>query len=187
MTEPWKPSPVQLEAARAKKVRDLVAADLAVLFCGINPGLYSGAVGHHFARPGNRFWPALHGSGFTPRLLSPFEESELLEHGLGVTNFVMRTTATAAELTPEELEASGRRLKAKVRRLRPRWLAPLGVTAYRRAFGRPRAAVGPQEDFIATTRIWLLPNPSGLNAHYQLPALIDEFARLRASVEESGS
>ena len=187
MTEPWKPSPAQLEAARAKKVRDLVAPDLAVLFCGINPGLYSGAVGHHFARPGNRFWPALHGSGFTPRLLSPFEESELLAHGLGVTNFVMRTTATAAELSREELEASGRRLKAKVRRLRPRWLAPLGVTAYRRAFGRPKAVVGPQEDVIATTRIWLLPNPSGLNAHYQLPALIAEFARLRAAVEESGS
>ena len=109
MTEPWKPSPEQLEAARAKRVRDLVAPDLAVLFCGINPGLYSGAVGHHFARPGNRFWPALHGSGFTPRLLSPFDESELLAHGLGVTNFVSRTTATAAELSPEELESSGPR------------------------------------------------------------------------------
>jgi TDG/mug DNA glycosylase family protein len=187
VTAPWKPSPEQLAAASTKKVRDLVAPDLAVLFCGINPGLYSGAVGHHFARPGNRFWPALHGSGFTPRLLSPFDESELLAHGLGVTNFVSRTTATADELSPEELEASGPRLKSKVRRLRPRWLAPLGVTAYRRAFGRPKAVVGPQEDVIATTRIWLLPNPSGLNAHYQLPALIAEFARLRASVEKSGS
>nr|MBA2599484.1 G/U mismatch-specific DNA glycosylase [Actinomycetota bacterium] len=182
MTEPWKPTPEQLELARDKQVPDLVGPDLAVLFCGINPGLYSGAVGRHFARPGNRFWPALHGSGFTARRLSPFDERELLGSRLGVTNFVERTTATAAELSPEEIEAGGRRLKAKVRRLRPRWLAPLGVTAYRRAFGPPNAAVGLQAEVIGTTRIWLLPNPSGLNAHYQLPALIDEFARLRDEV-----
>ena len=129
MTEPWKPTREQLELARDKKVPDLVAPDLAVLFCGINPGLYSGAVGHHFARPGNRFWPALHGSGFTARRLSPFDERELLAFDLGVTNFVERTTATAAELSPQEIEAGSRHLKAKARRLRPRWLAPLGVTA----------------------------------------------------------
>ena len=185
MTEPWKPTREQLELARDKKVPDLVAPDLAVLFCGINPGLYSGAVGRHFARPGNRFWPALHGSGFTARRLSPFDERELLASRLGVTNFVRRTTATAAELSPEEIEAGGRSLKAKVRRLRPRWLAPLGVTAYRRAFGPPDVAVGLQGEVIGITRIWLLPNPSGLNAHYQLPVLIDEFARLRDAVEDA--
>src|SRR5688500_7518875 len=161
-----KPTRADLLAAKNRTIRDVAAPGLRVLFCGINPGLYSGATGHHFARPGNRFWPALHASGFTPRRLAPHEERELLALGLGITNVVARTTATADELTPEELAQGGRRLRAKVRRLRPRWLAVLGVGAYRVAFGRPRAALGPQPERIGDTGIWVLPNPSGLNANY---------------------
>ncbi len=151
------------------------------MFCGINPGLYSGAVGHHFARPGNRFWPALYRSGFTPRLLGPFEERELLGLGLGITNIVGRTTARADELDAEELRSGAAQLRRKVLRRRPRWLAPLGLTAYRIGFGDARAQVGPQEVRIGATRVWLLPNPSGLNAHYQLDDLATEFRRLAAA------
>ncbi|MDP9068203.1 MAG: G/U mismatch-specific DNA glycosylase [Actinomycetota bacterium] len=163
-------------------MRDVIADDLDVLFCGINPGLYSGAVGHHFARPGNRFWPALHRGGFTPRLLSPFEERDLLTLGLGITNIVARTTARADELEADELRRGAARLRRKVLNRRPRWLAPLGLTAYRIGFGDASARVGPQEARIGATRVWLLPNPSGLNAHYQPDDLAAEFARLRAAV-----
>src|SRR3954470_17914972 len=166
----WKPSKAQLAAAKTRTLRDVVARDLAILLCGINPGLYSAAVGHHFARPGNRFWPTLHGGGFTPRVLSPFEERELLALGYGITNVVDRATATADELKREELIAGGKKLVAKVKKYRPRVLAVVGLGAYRVAFDRPKAAVGPQEpqeDFVGETRLWVLPNPSGLNAHYQ--------------------
>ena len=185
MSAPWKPTPEQLEAARDKTIKDVIAPGLNVLFCGINPGLYSGATGHHFARPGNRFWPALHRSGFTPRLLSPFEERELLSLGLGVTNIVARTTAQAGELTTQELHEGGVRLQRKVRRHRPRWLAVLGLTAYRSAFSEKGGVVGPQDRTIGSTRIWLLPNPSGLNAHYQLPDLAREFRKLRKAAERA--
>lgn len=179
MTTPWKPTRDQLEAARNKTIRDVIRPGLRVLFCGINPGLYSGATGHHFARPGNRFWPALHRSGFTPVQLSPFDERELLTFDLGVTNVVARTTALASELTTDELIAGGERLERKVRRYAPAYLAVLGVTAYRAAFAMKDAVIGPQEMAIGACRVWVLPNPSGLNAHYQLPALADEFNKLR--------
>ena len=156
----------------------MIDEDLNVLFCGINPGLYSGAVGHHFARPGNRFWPALHRSGFTSRLLGPFEERELLDENLGVTNIVRRTTARADELTDDELKRGAVALRRKVRKYRPKWLALLGLGAYRVGFGDAKASVGPQEITIGVTRVWLLPNPSGLNAHYQLDALAARFAEL---------
>jgi len=174
-----RPTKAQLEAARDKVVRDVIAPGLDVLFCGINPGLYTAAIGHHFGRPGNRFWPALHLSGFTPTLLSPYEEHELLKLGLGVTNVVMRTTATADELTDDELRKGATGLKRKVRRYKPRYLAVLGLGAYRVGFGIKKAAVGPQPEKIGDTKVWLLPNPSGLNAHYQLPELAAEFGRLR--------
>lgn len=161
----------------------MVAAGLRVLFCGINPGLLSAATGHHFARPGNRFWPALHGSGFTPRRLSPAEQHRLLEFGLGITNVVPRATARADELTAGELREGGARLAATVAAYRPRWLAVAGVTAYRTAFGDRRARIGPQDTLIGDTRVWILPNPSGLNAGWQLPAITEEFARLRAAAE----
>jgi double-stranded uracil-DNA glycosylase len=176
---PWRPSKEQIAAAEGAPVADVIAADLDVLFCGINPGLYSGAVGHHFARPGNRFWKTLFASGFTDRLLTPFEEHRLIDFGLGITNLVNRATATADSLEPDELRQGARRLSRKTRRHRPRWVAFLGLGAYRTAFGRRAAVVGRQPERIAGSGIWLLPNPSGLNAHYQVPDLAKAFAELR--------
>nr|WP_269205282.1 G/U mismatch-specific DNA glycosylase [Motilibacter aurantiacus] len=158
---------------------DVAAPGLRVLFCGINPGLYTAFTGFHFARPGNRFWPALHRSGFTPRLYAPAEQAALLPLGLGITNVVDRATATAAELTREELVTGGAALTAKVRALAPATLAVLGITAYRAAFGQPRAALGLQPEGIGGTAVWVLPNPSGLNAHYTPAALAEKFAELR--------
>lgn len=181
-----RPTRADLLAAYGRRVPDVIAPRLRVLFVGINPGLYSGAVGRHFARPGNRFWPALHRAGFTARLLSPDEERELPRYGCGITNIVNRATAAAAELAEQELVAGGRRLVAKVKRYRPRAVAVLGVGAYRVAFGRRRAAVGPQPESIDKTRVWVLPNPSGLNANYRLADLVRLFRRLRASVSGMG-
>lgn len=160
-------------------VEDVIAPGLRVLFCGINPGVRSGATGHHFAHPGNRFWPALHRSGFTPRRLAPSEQHELLDYGLGITNLVARTTARADELTAGELREGGRNLTRKLAEYRPRWLAMVGITAFRAAFGRPRAAVGPQDEQVSGVDVWLLPNPSGLNAHWTPDQLAAEFAALR--------
>ncbi|GAA1276881.1 G/U mismatch-specific DNA glycosylase [Saccharothrix xinjiangensis] len=164
---------------------DVLRPGLDVLFCGINPGLMSAAKGRHFARPGNRFWPALHLSGFTPRLFDPSEQDELLDLGLGITNLVARPSARADELTPEELRAGGARLTEVARRHRPRFVAVVGVTAYRTAFGRKKAAVGPQPEPIASSRLWLLPNPSGLNAHYRLADLAEVFGELRSEVAQT--
>jgi len=175
------PTRAELAAAAGRTIADVAAPGLRVLFSGINPGLYSAATGYHFARPGNRFWPALHASGFTDCLRGPAEQEGLLGLGLGITNIVARSTARADELGPDELIAGGRMLAAKVTRLRPRWLAVVGVTAYRTAFARPGAVVGPQEAEIGDTRVWLLPNPSGLNAHWSAASLAAEFARLRSA------
>lgn len=163
---------------------DVLADGLRVLFCGINPGLMTAASGHHFARPGNRFWPVLHLSGFTPRLLKPSEQGELPSYGLGITNVVARVTARADELTADEYLEGGRLLTVKVERLRPRWLAVVGVTAYRAAFGDRKATVGPQERTIGDSRVWVLPNPSGLNAHWTAATMAEEFARLRVAAED---
>ena len=179
----WKPTKEQLIAARDKVVPDVIAPGLRVLFCGINPGLYTAAVGHHFARPGNRFWPALFAGGFTDRLMSPFDERELLNSGYGITNLVMRTTATANELSADEMRAGGRKLTTKVRRFKPKFLAVLGVGAYRSGFGEAKAQVGPQAQTIGETKIWVLPNPSGLNAHYQAGELARLFRELKMAVE----
>jgi double-stranded uracil-DNA glycosylase len=163
-------------------LRDVIAPGLDVLFCGINPGLYSAATGHNFARPGNRFWPTIHRAGFTPRQLRPDEERELLTHGCGITNLVARATAAADELTPEELREGSRILERKVKRYTPRVVAFVGIGAYRTAFGRPRATVGLQEETIGASRIWLLPNPSGLNANYRPAELVEVYAKLRDSL-----
>ena len=179
----FKPTRQQLIDAAGKTLPDVIAPNLRVLFCGINPGLYTAAVGHHFARPGNRFWPALFKSGFTDRLLSPFEERELLASRLGVSNVVPHATATAAELTKEDFIAGGRILAAKVKQYQPRVLAILGVGAYRTAFANPKATIGEQSERIHTARVWVLPNPSGLNANYQLPELVRLFAELRIAAE----
>ncbi|MGW2516349.1 G/U mismatch-specific DNA glycosylase [Streptomyces sp. NPDC001617] len=173
----------ELEAARDRLVPDVVADSLSVLFCGINPGLMTAATGHHFARPGNRFWPVLHLSGFTPRLMQPSEQEDLLSYGLGITNVVARATARADELSAEEYREGGRRLALKVTRRKPRWLAVVGVTAYRAAFDDRKAQVGPQERVIGETRVWVLPNPSGLNAHWTAQTMAEEFGRLRVTAE----
>ena len=183
MSRPHRPSRKELQEASTRATRavpDVIAPGLRALFCGINPGLYSAATGHHFARPGNRFWPALHAGGFTPRLFAPHEERELLPLGCGVTNIVERATATAGELTNDELVAGARRLTRRVKRYRPRPLAVLGVSAFRTAFCEPRAELGLQTLIIGTTAVWLLPSPSGLNAHYQ-PA---DFARMFREVRK---
>jgi TDG/mug DNA glycosylase family protein len=177
-----RPTRQQVAAAYGKTVTDLIAPGLEILFCGINPSLYSAAVGHHFARPGNRFWPALHAAGSTDRTLRPAEEHQLLGRGLGITNLVGRATATADELAAEELIEGAGRLEAKVRRYRPAFVAVVGVTAYRVAFGRRHAAPGRQADRLADAGLWVLPNPSGLNAHYQLPDLARAFGELRRAV-----
>jgi TDG/mug DNA glycosylase family protein len=181
--QPFKPTKQQLIDAEGKTIPDVIAPGLRVLFCGINPGLYTAAVGHHFARPGNRFWPALHQSGFTDRLLSPFAERELLQLGIGVTNVVSRATATAAELTRDDFIKGGKSLAAKVRRYSPRIVAVLGVGAYRVAFAHPKAVIGEQPEGVGEARIWVLPNPSGLNANYQLPDLVKLFCELRKAAD----
>ncbi|MFE0426509.1 G/U mismatch-specific DNA glycosylase [Streptomyces sp. NPDC058953] len=173
------PSPEELRAARDGVVDDVVAAGLSVLFCGINPSLMSAVTGHHFARPGNRFWPVLQLSGFTPRRLAPAEQGELLSYGLGITNVVARATARADEVSPAEFREGGRLLRDKVERLRPRWLAVVGVTAYRVAFAEPKARIGPQERTIGGTGVWVLPNPSGLNAHWTARTMAEEYGQLR--------
>src|SRR5438094_1711044 len=183
-SRPWRPTRQQINAAIDKALPDVLAPNLRVVFCGINPGLYSAAVGHHFARPGNRFWPALHAAGLTPRRLSPFEDRQLLDHGYGITNLVARATATADALAEEELRAGARQLQRKVPRLRPAWIAFLGITAYRTAFARPQAVLGPQQEKLGTAGLWLLPNPSGLNAHYQLADLASLFRALRQTVAD---
>ncbi|WP_093802011.1 G/U mismatch-specific DNA glycosylase [Streptomyces sp. Wb2n-11] len=179
-------TPEELLAARDRLVPDVVAGGLRVLFCGINPGLMSAATGHHFARPGNRFWPVLHLSGFTPRQLKPSEQDELLSYGLGITNVVARASARADEISDEEFREGGRLLTAKVELLRPKWLAVVGITAYRTAFGEKKAVIGPQERTIGGTRIWALPNPSGLNAHWTAQTMAEEYARLRAASHDDG-
>lgn len=184
MTSPWKPTKAQLLAAAEKTVPDVIAPDLHVLFSGINPGLYTAAVGHHFARPGNRFWPALHAGGFTERVLSAFDERELLKSGYGITNVVARATSTADLLTKDEIVAGGQKLRRKVMRYRPRVLALLGVGAYRVAFSQPKAVVGRQSEMIGGTIVWVLPNPSGLNAHYQAGELARLFRELKEFADD---
>lgn len=178
-----KPSPADLTAAHGKRtVPDLLAPNLLVIFIGINPGLYSGATGFHFAKPGNRFWPALHKSGFTPRLLHPSEERELLTFGVGVTKLVHRATATAAELTDAELKRGGTRIRKVVREMRPRAACFLGVGAYCQAYTLKKAPIGIQPEGLEGVPLWVLPNPSGLNANYQLPDFVRLFKQLRESV-----
>jgi TDG/mug DNA glycosylase family protein len=182
MNQAGKPTPQEVAAAGGRKLDDVIGPGLRVLFCGINPGLYSAAIGHHFGRPGNRFWPALHAGGFTPRRFWPYEERDLLALGLGLTNLVPRATAGAAELTDDELRQGRGRLERKVRRWRPAWVAFLSVGAYRTAFDQPEAALGLQPRQSGDTRLWVLPSPSGLNAHYRPDELGRLFAALRAAV-----
>jgi TDG/mug DNA glycosylase family protein len=177
------PTAEEVAAAADRTIPDLVGPGLRVLFSGINPSLYSAATGHHFARPGNRFWPALHRAGFTPRLLHPSEQWTLPELGLGITNVVARATARADELSPAELVDGGRLLAKLVTTWQPRYLAVLGVTAYRAAFGRPKARIGVQDETIGGVPVWVLPNPSGLNAHFTVDTLAAAYAELREAAD----
>ncbi len=179
----FKPTKEDLRDAVNRTTEDLIDFNIKVLFCGINPGMWSGATGYHFAKPGNRFWKALHLSGFSKRLLHPSEERELLENGYGITSFCRRTTATAAELSNEEIIAGGNNLVKKIEKYAPQFVAVLGIGAYRTAFKCPKAKLGLQSETIGQTRLWLLPNPSGLNAHYQLNDLVKLFSALYQTVE----
>jgi TDG/mug DNA glycosylase family protein len=178
-----RPGPVDLAAAEGREIPDVIAPDLDILFCGINPGRWSGATGHHFAHPGNRFWKALFAAGLTRELLSPDQGDQLLEMGLGVTNLVRRTTASAAELTRDELREGARTLARTVGRWRPRVVAVLGLIAYRRAFDRPGAAPGEQPERLGDARLWVLPNPSGLQGRYRLEDIVAELQNLRRAVD----
>jgi TDG/mug DNA glycosylase family protein len=177
-----RPTPEALLAARGGTVPDLIDHGLRVLFCGINPSLYSAAVGHHFARPGNRFWPTLHRAGFTERLLAPHEEDLLLQSGVGITNVVARASASADELTRDEYERGTGTLRRKLKRYQPRVLAFLGLGAYRLVARRPQAQVGRQAEALAGVEVWALPNPSGLNAHYQIADLVECYAELARAI-----
>jgi TDG/mug DNA glycosylase family protein len=179
-----RPTKAELLAARNKTVPDVIARGLSLLFCGINPGLYTAAIGHHFGRPGNRFWPTLFAAGFTKRLLDPAEELELLSLGYGITNVVARATAAADELSTEEVISGGKRLLKRVQKYSPHYLAILGIGAYRTAFDRPKAILGLQAEKIGDTKVWVLPNPSGLNAHYQANDLVRVFTELREAIHE---
>jgi double-stranded uracil-DNA glycosylase len=178
-----RPSPAEIAAARGRSIPDLVAPGLRVLFAGINPSLYSAATGYHFARPGNRFWPALHQSGFTSHQLRPEEQPQLLELGLGITNVVARATARADELDAAELRSGGHALAELAASFDVSILAILGVTAYRAAFSAPQAIVGPQDERLGGARVWILPNPSGLNASWPMPRLAEAFRELRVRVD----
>ncbi len=178
-----KPTQAELAAANGRTIADVIAPGLRVLFVGINPGLYSGWSGYHFARPGNRFWPTLHAAGFTPRQLAPAEQMELLRHRCGVTNFVARATARADELTTAELVAGGQRVSDLVQTFQPQSVAVLGITAYRAAYARPRAALGRQPELLGGRPVWVLPNPSGLNAHYTPAGLAGVFRVFRLELD----
>ncbi len=179
-----KPTPQELLEAKNQTMPDILAPNLKVVFCGINPSVYSVVVGHHFARPGNRFWPALFASGFTPTRFHPTQDRQLLELGLGITNVVARSSVAAAEVTREEFDVGGRILRGKMEHLRPQVLAVLGIGAYRVAFKAPKATLGLQAETIGDTKIWVLPNPSGLNAHYHPPDLARLFRELREWTED---
>lgn len=185
MSVPLRPSPAQLAAARGRRVPDLIASDLRVLFCGINPSLYSAAVGFHFARPGNRFWRTLHAAGFTERLLSPWQQAELLAQGIGLTNVVPLASATADELSSEDYRRGSALLLRKLRRYRPRVLAFLGLGAYRLVAARPQASVGLQPEAFGGVTTWALPNPSGLNAHYSLEELARAYRALAQALSSA--
>lgn len=187
MEKAWKPTREQILAARGKTVPDLIAPGLRVLFCGINPGLYTAAVGHHFARPGNRFWPALHRAGFTPGLFSAFEEEKLLPRGYGIVNLVEHATARADELSAQDLARGGRGLVEKIRLYRPGFCAVLGLGAYRTAFAHPEATPGPRPEKIGgVSRLWVLPSPSGINASYPMEDLVGLLRELKAVVDRAG-
>ena len=184
MEKTFKPTKQQIESAKNKTIDDVIDFNLKILFCGINPGLYTAAIGHNFGRPGNRFWPSLFEAGFTPEIISPFDEKKLLNFGLGITNFVARATARADEIQKEEFIEGGKILKEKIEKYKPEILAVLGIGAYRIAFNKPKAKTGLQKEKIGETKIWVLPNPSGLNASYNFERIVESLRELKAASEK---
>lgn len=178
-----KPTKEEIRNALNKTVPDVIGPNLRVLFCGINPGLYTAAIGHHFGRPGNRFWKALFEAGFTDHLFDPREEQKLLGLGFGITNLVARATLSAADVATSEFVAGGEKLREKVAVYKPQWVAFVGIQAYRIAFGKPKTILGKQQETIGSAKIWVLPSPSGLNAHYKPKELTKLFEELRLAVE----
>lgn len=174
-------SRAELEAARDVTVSDLIGPDLRLLFVGINPGLWTAATRTHFAHPGNRFYPALRLAGIIDRDIdrsdgmSDDDRAHLVDRGVGITNVVQRTTAKASELTTAELRAGGVRLRAFVDEHRPAVVAVAGITAYRAAFRLPKATMGEQPEGWGSARLWVVPNPSGLNAHETVESLADAY------------
>jgi TDG/mug DNA glycosylase family protein len=179
-----RPTREELANSYSKTIADVLAPGLDVLFCGINPGRYSGATGFHFAGPGNRFWPALFASGFTDRLLMPSEVGLLPNYGLGITNLVARTTARADELDDDELREGLKVLTRKVKRYQPQWVAVVGLGAYRVGFHQPKAVVGAQAEPLAGAKVWVLPNTSGLNANCQPDEFAKQFKALRRAIRK---
>lgn len=180
--QPFKPTKADLADAIHRQVPDIIAPNLRILFVGINPGIYTAAVRHHFAHPSNRFWKALHDSGITPEPLTAFDNEKLLRYGMGITNIVQRPTKQASELRRDELQAGWKRLERKVQRYKPRWIAICGLDAYRKAIN-PKALLGEQPETINGTRIWVVPNPSGLNANFTPKRLAEVFGELKERVE----
>jgi double-stranded uracil-DNA glycosylase len=174
-----RPSKAELAAAAGRTIEDVIAPDLDILFVGINPGLWSGLTGFHFANPANRFWRAIHEAGLTDRVLDPSEQRELLRRGIGIVNIVPRTTASAAELSRDELREGGRKLLRKIERYRPKTVAFLGISTYRIAFDAPEIEIGLQPERLEGARVWVLPNPSGLNASWTMPRLAEAYRALR--------
>jgi TDG/mug DNA glycosylase family protein len=170
-------SRAELETFRGTTLPDLLGDPTRLLFVGINPGLWTAAVQAHFAKRGNRFYPALYRAGITDRLIDPSagyrpeDLAHLRDRGLGISNVVPVATARADELTPDQLVAGGRALVRRIRRIRPAVVAVLGVTAYRAAFARPKASAGRQPETLGGAELWVAPNPSGLNAHAQVADL----------------
>jgi TDG/mug DNA glycosylase family protein len=183
LVEPKKPTRAELQALTGKIIPDWIAPNLRILLVGINPSLYTAYTGYPFAFPGNRFWPTLYNSGLTDRLFAPSEVALLVARGIGITGLARRATATADELTKEELIEGGQQLIAKIEQNRPRAVGVLGISAYRTAFNRPKAQMGRQSETLGGVPLWLLPNPSGLNAHYNLERLAQVFREFRLEVE----
>lgn len=179
----YRPTKQDLLAAANKTVPDIIGTNLKILFCGINPGLYTAAIGHHFGKPGNRFWQALYLTGFTPRLYSPFEDQKLLNLGFGITNLVSRSTATAAEISNQEFKTGGEILVDKIKKYQPLYTAFVGIGAYKLAFSKDKVKVGHQAGKIENTNVWVLPNTSGLNVNHRLTDFVELFNQLKKAAD----
>jgi double-stranded uracil-DNA glycosylase len=174
---------VTAHANVTRGLRDLLAPDLRVVFCGINPGLRSAMLGHHFAGRGNRFWKAIYLAGFTREQIIPEKGEIILAHGCGLTSAVERPTSRADELTRDEFERAASGLSAKIARYAPGYVAFLGKPAFSAIFGRKSVSWGEQDDLLGGSKTWVLPNPSGLNRSFRLDQLVRAYTELRVALD----